>query len=207
MVTRSDNTSKTATIAVVVVICAVLLVSFLSLTGLSDKSTHDGFSEPLSSIPNTTTHRSEAIDEIDIDTVTPVTERNFADREFIREVFPVFAQWEPGLIKSYFAASTQLATTDTELGTVMEILSARLGQLQYFGEPQPAFNPDASIDAMNQPISAYELNAYEFLATFQNGVAKVNLVITHEGNQPLLYSIDVQVVDNKPLVTFTGQNT
>lgn len=191
MSTSTSNTQRSAIIAAVAVICAVLLIGLAALTSTFGNEGQSGYGETLSSIPNTANPRYDALENSD-----------FADREFIRAIFPVFAQWNSAAIKPYFAASTRLATTDNELNTVLAVLSTRLGHLQYFDEPQQISPPDASPNASNRTLTAYE-----FPATFTHGVARVTLVITNEGDHTFLYSIDMQVADDKAIGSFTSADT
>lgn len=200
MVTLSSKRLKAASIAVAVGIGTILLTWILIAFGLSNYNSTRGYSGPLSSIPNTT-NPGQDVKQSNSDKQIVISERELADREFIRLVVPLFAQWSPPAIESYFSATTRMATTDTELSAVLDVLGTRLGHLQYFDVPQQvAYNERAANSADDQS------SAYEFLATFDKGVAKVSLVLTTQGSKRYLYSINLQVVDNN-MVTYVQADT
>ncbi|MGV3592060.1 MAG: hypothetical protein ACO1PZ_10255 [Gammaproteobacteria bacterium] len=110
-----------------------------------------------------------------------------SDRAYIAEAFPALSTWNVTELKPLLATEALNASTDADLEQVLATLSERLGELQYFDEPQPV-EGTATIDAETQA----ELQPYRFTAWYEAGAAEVNLVLERQ-TQRSVHSFDIHI--------------
>lgn len=110
-----------------------------------------------------------------------------SDRAYIAEAFPALSTWNVTDFKSVLATDALNASTDADLEEVLTTLGARLGELQYFDEPQPV-EGSATIDVDTQA----ELQPYRFTAWYEAGAAEVNLVLERQTRRSV-YSFDIHI--------------
>lgn len=106
------------------------------------------------------------------------------DKAFIATLFPTLSAWQAQELEPYLAEETKNEDWSAEVASVLDTLSARLGQLERFSEPEPVgvnVSPDES------------LASYEFVAFYESGAADVSIVLSESDGQPHLYSFDFQV--------------
>lgn len=111
------------------------------------------------------------------------------DREFIARVFPILSTWNMAAVKPLLSPATVEGSTDAQLAEVMQVLSARLGSLQSFEQPEPT----ANADALQPADSTGRLKHYEFAASYESGVADVDLVLHQLPESSSLYSFNINV--------------
>lgn len=110
-----------------------------------------------------------------------------SDRAYIAEAFPALSTWNVTELKSLLATESLNASTDTDLEQVLTTLGERLGELQYFDEPQPVEGTE-TLDADTQA----ELQPYRFTAWYEAGAAEVNLVLERQTRRSV-YSFDIHI--------------
>lgn len=106
------------------------------------------------------------------------------DRAFIDTVFPTLSAWQAQDLEPYLAEETKHEGWPTDVASVLDTLSARLGRLERFSQPEPAVT-NSSADE--------HLAIYEFVAFYESGAADVNIALSERDGQPQLYSFNFQV--------------
>ncbi len=107
---------------------------------------------------------------------------------FIKNLFPLLSTWKTSAIEPYLATATKKDNWENEIGSVLNILSDRLGSMEYYGNPKV-------VDTID-PVLAEQygkLTAYEFEAQYQSGAADVNLTLADSNGETVLYSFNIEV--------------
>lgn len=108
------------------------------------------------------------------------------EKAFIDRVFPTLSSWQAQELEPYLAEATKNESWSTEVGSVLDTLSARLGRLERYSEPEPIV-----IDSQDRDLSTYELVAF-----YESGTADVNIALNESDGQTQLYSFDFHVRDD-----------
>ncbi|MDY6984330.1 MAG: hypothetical protein SV422_14685 [Pseudomonadota bacterium] len=117
-----------------------------------------------------------------------VLERDLA---YIAEAFPALSTWSLDEVKPLLATAALNASTDAELAEIMSTLGARLGDLQYFDQPQPV----EGAETIDYAATSAELQPYRFTAWYEAGAAEVNLVLERQQDYNAVYSFDIHIPD------------
>jgi hypothetical protein len=111
------------------------------------------------------------------------------DREYIAEAFPALSTWSVAQLKPLLATAALNASTDDELAEVMSTLGMRLGDLQYFEQPQPL----EGAETIEYAAASAELQPYHFTAWYEAGAADVTLVLERQEDRNAVYSFDINI--------------
>lgn len=111
------------------------------------------------------------------------------DRAYIAEAFPALSTWSVDDVKPLLATAALNASTDAELAEVMSTLGSRLGDLQYFDQPQPV----EGTETIDYAATSAELQPYRFTAWYEAGAAEVNLVLERQQDHNAVYSFDIHI--------------
>lgn len=111
------------------------------------------------------------------------------DLEFIARAFPILSSWDATAIKLLLSPATLEGSTDAQLNAVMGALGERLGTLLSFEQPVPTL----TADSQQSTDRSGRLKHYEFVASYQNGVADVDLVLHQQPDATSLYSFNINV--------------
>lgn len=120
------------------------------------------------------------------DRESDVLERDLA---YIAEAFPALSTWSLAEVKPLLATAALNASTDAELEEVMSTLGSRLGDLQYFDQPQPV----EGTETIDYAATSAELQPYRFTAWYEAGAAEVNLVLERQQEHSAVYSFDIHI--------------
>lgn len=113
-----------------------------------------------------------------------------ADIEFIDEAFPVVATWNLEQSESYFSDLT-LAQSGQAVSDVFQALDSSLGGLETFSQPVAIQNVKEA-SSFGQDID--ELSIYKFEADFENGLAKVEIVLREDDDQKEIYAVNIESI-------------
>lgn len=121
----------------------------------------------------------------------PELESNQLERDlaYIAEAFPALSSWSVNELKPLLSTAALNASTDAELNEVMSTLGARLGDLQYFEQPQPV----EGLETIEYAATSAELQPYHFTAWYEAGPAEVSLVLERQEDRNAVYSFDISI--------------